>query len=117
MLIANLSSFLPAACSAHLIFLYLITLTLLIEVKKSKVIPLHAIEALGARGGIAPTQTSALDRVSGQHYAPAALYPRGMDTRYPLYRSLGGPQSPSGRKGQRKNRLPLSGIEPRSSSP
>jgi hypothetical protein len=24
--------------------------------------------------------------VSGQHHAPAALYPRGKDPRYPLYR-------------------------------
>jgi hypothetical protein len=27
--------------------------------------------------------------VSGQHHAPAALYPRGKDPRYPLYRRLG----------------------------
>jgi hypothetical protein len=39
--------------------------------------------------------TSALDGVGGQLHAPAAL-PPGM-TRYPLYRSLGGPQSRSGR--------------------
>jgi hypothetical protein len=31
--------------------------------------------------------------VSGQQHAPAALYPRGKDPRYPLYRRLGGPQS------------------------
>jgi hypothetical protein len=31
--------------------------------------------------------------VSGQRHAPAALYPRGKDLRYPLYRRLGGPQS------------------------
>jgi hypothetical protein len=30
--------------------------------------------------------------VSGQRHAPAALYPRGKDPRYPLYRRLGGPQ-------------------------
>jgi hypothetical protein len=35
--------------------------------------------------------TSALDGVSGQRHAPAALYPRGKDPRYPLYRRLGGP--------------------------
>jgi hypothetical protein len=40
--------------------------------------------------------TSALDGVSGQHHAPAALYPRGKDPRYPLYRRLGGPQRRSG---------------------
>jgi hypothetical protein len=31
--------------------------------------------------------------VSGQHHAPAVLYPRGKDPRYPLYRRLGGPQT------------------------
>jgi hypothetical protein len=31
--------------------------------------------------------------VSGEHHAPAALYPRGRDPRYPLDRRLGGPQS------------------------
>jgi hypothetical protein len=31
--------------------------------------------------------------VSGQHHAPAAIYPRGKDPRYPFYRRLGGPQS------------------------
>jgi hypothetical protein len=29
--------------------------------------------------------------VSGQHHAPAALYPRGKDPRYPLDKRLGGP--------------------------
>jgi hypothetical protein len=43
--------------------------------------------------------TSALDGVSGQHHAPAALYPRGKDPRYPLYRGLGGSQSRSGHRG------------------
>jgi hypothetical protein len=39
--------------------------------------------------------------------------PRGKD-RYPLYMRLGGPQSRSGHRGQRKNPLPLPGFEPRS---
>jgi hypothetical protein len=52
--------------------------------------------------------------VSGQRHAPAALYPWGKNPRYPLNRRLGGPQSRSGRRGQKKN-LPLSGIEPRTS--
>jgi hypothetical protein len=52
---------------------------------------------------------------SGQRHAPAALYPRGKDPRYPLYRRLSGPQSRSGHRGYRKNALPLLGIEPRSS--
>jgi hypothetical protein len=33
--------------------------------------------------------------VSGQHHTPAALYPRRKDSRYPLDRRLGGPQSRS----------------------
>jgi hypothetical protein len=36
--------------------------------------------------------TSALDGVSGQCHASAALYPQGKDPRYPLDRRLGGPQ-------------------------
>jgi hypothetical protein len=43
--------------------------------------------------------TSALMRVSGQRHAPAAFYTRGKDPMYPLDRRLGGPQSPSGRRG------------------
>jgi hypothetical protein len=39
-----------------------------------------------------------------------------MDPRYPLDRRLGGPQNWSGHRGQRKNPLPLPGIEPRSPS-
>jgi hypothetical protein len=58
--------------------------------------------------------TSALEGVSGQHHVPAALYLRGKDPRYPLYRRLGGPQSWSGHRNYRKNPLPLPGIEPRS---
>jgi hypothetical protein len=42
------------------------------------------------------------------------FYSRGKDPRYPLYRRLGGPQSRSGHRGQRKNPLLLPGIEPRS---
>jgi hypothetical protein len=37
--------------------------------------------------------------VSGQSHAPAALYPRGKEPRYPLDRRLGGPRSRSGRRG------------------
>jgi hypothetical protein len=36
--------------------------------------------------------------VSGQHHAPAALYPRGEDPRHPSDRGLSGTQSRSGRK-------------------
>jgi hypothetical protein len=45
------------------------------DLSKSKAVPLHAMEALGERGGIAPTHslTSALDGVSGQHHASSRL--------------------------------------------
>jgi hypothetical protein len=43
--------------------------------------------------------TSTLDVVSGQRHAPTALYTRGKDTRYPLDRRLGGPQSRFGHSG------------------
>jgi hypothetical protein len=55
--------------------------------------------------------TSALDGVSGQRHAPAALYPRRKDNMYPLYRRLGGQESWSGHIGYKK--IP-SGTEPRS---
>jgi len=42
--------------------------------------------------------TPALDGVSGQRHAPAALYPRQKDPRYPPDRRLGGPQSRSGHR-------------------
>jgi hypothetical protein len=42
---------------------------------------------------------SALDGVNGQRHAPAALYTRGRDPRYPLDRRLGGPQSRFGHRG------------------
>ena len=41
------------------------------------------------------SSTSALDGVGGQRHVPAAL-PPGKDTRYPLYRRLGGSQGRSG---------------------
>ena len=61
--------------------------------------------------------TSALDGVSGQRHVPAALFP-GNETRYSLYRRLGGPQDRSGRGGgggvkSRPNRDSI----PRPSSP
>jgi hypothetical protein len=42
--------------------------------------------------------TSALDGVSGQRHAPAALYHGEKDPQYPLHRKLGGPQSRSGQE-------------------
>jgi hypothetical protein len=47
--------------------------------------------------------------VSGQRHAPANLRP-GKETRYPLYRRLGGPQGQSGRV---RKILPPTGIDPR----
>jgi hypothetical protein len=47
--------------------------------------------------------TSALYGVSSQHHAPDALYPRGRDPRYPLYRRLGGPQDRSGPQASKLN--------------
>jgi hypothetical protein len=41
--------------------------------------------------------------VSGQRHAPAALYPRGKDLRYPLDRRLGRPQSWSGHRARGKS--------------
>jgi len=61
--------------------------------------------------------TSALDGVSGQCHAPAALYHRGKDLLYLLDRRLGGPRSWYEHRRYRKNPLPLSAIEPRSPSP
>jgi hypothetical protein len=68
---------------------------------KSKSVPVYAMEALRGREGIAPTHSwpRHLMGVSGQHHAPAALYPRGKGPRYPLDRRLGGPQSRSGSRG------------------
>jgi hypothetical protein len=74
------------------------------------------VKALEERRGTAPTHSWPLHYmgVSGQRHALTALYPWGKDTRYPLYRRLGGPQSRSGHRGYRKNPLPLPGIEHRS---
>jgi hypothetical protein len=47
--------------------------------------------------------------VSGQRHAPAALYHRGNDPRYPLYRKLGETQSRSGHRGYSKNDLAPAG--------
>jgi hypothetical protein len=48
--------------------------------------------------------------VSGKLHAPAALPPE-KESRYPLDRRLGGPQSRSGRGGEEKNSQPSPGIE------
>jgi hypothetical protein len=67
--------------------------------KKSEVVPLQAMRALGGREGISCTLLSSAiagGECCGQHHAPAALYPRGKSLLYPYYRGLGGPQSRSG---------------------
>jgi hypothetical protein len=79
--------------------------------KSSKAVPLrHA----GAKEetSIAPTHSWIRHYiwVSGQRHSPAALYPLGVDTLYPLNRELGGPQSWSG------HRLEEKSFEHRSSS-
>jgi len=59
--------------------------------------------------------TLALDG-GGQLHAPAALSP-WKETPVPTGQEDRGTQSRSERGGERKNSLPLAGIEPRSSSP
>jgi hypothetical protein len=50
------------------------------------------MKALWGTGGITPTHSQSRHKmgVSDQHHAPAALYPRGKDPRYPLDKRLGG---------------------------
>jgi hypothetical protein len=45
-------------------------------------------------------------------FTPRPLYPKGKNPWYPWDRTLGGPQSRSGRAGEEKNSQPLPGIEP-----
>jgi hypothetical protein len=77
---------------------------------KAKAVPLHATEALGWRGGIAPTHSRPRHkiRVSGQRHAQAALYPR-----YPLEGRLGGLRAGMETEAIGKILSPLPGIEPR----
>jgi hypothetical protein len=51
-------------------------------------------------------------RVSGQRHAPAALYPRGKDPRYPLDRRLGGPRAGLDAEARRKILCPCRGSNP-----
>jgi hypothetical protein len=91
------------------IFAFIFVTKFFIELKK--IVPQHTYGRAGGSGGKSSYSftTSALDRVSGQRHAPAALYPRGKDRRYPLDRRLGGPQSRSGHTGYRKNPLVSTG--------
>ena len=49
-------------------------------------------------------------QTSGQLHTPTALPLKKKKTWYPLTRTLGGPQSRSGRSGEAKNLLSLAGI-------
>jgi hypothetical protein len=44
-------------------------------------------------------------------FTPRPLYPQGKSTCYPLDRRLGGPQSRSGRGGEKKNSQPLPAVQ------
>jgi hypothetical protein len=68
--------------------------------KQSKAVPLRHAGAKGEMSYYSSYSflTLALDGVSGQCHAPAALY-RGKDSRYTLYRRLGRSQSWSGHRG------------------
>jgi hypothetical protein len=67
--------------------------------QQSKAVPLrHARAKEKGRYSSYSFLSSALDG-SGQLHAPAALYPRGKDPRYPFDRRLGVPKSWSGQRG------------------
>jgi hypothetical protein len=73
----------------------------------------HATNAYWMSGGIVPHILELGTRwrwvVS---FTPRPLYPQGKSLWYPLNRSLGGPQSRSGRGGEEKNSQTLPGLEP-----
>jgi hypothetical protein len=77
------------------------------------------MEALGGRGGIAPTHSRPrhLMGVSGQRHAPAALLPPGKGPPVPVVQEAGWAPEPVWTQRIEKNPLPLPGIEPRSTSP
>jgi hypothetical protein len=72
----------------------------------------HAMKAYRGNEGIAPRILDLGTRwrwvVS---FTVRPLYPQGKNPWYPLDRTLGGPQSRSGRGGEEKNSQPLSGLE------
>jgi hypothetical protein len=77
------------------------------------VIPLHALEAHGVRGGIAPTHslTSALDGGEWSASRPGRALPP-----VPIVQEAGWVSEPVSTQRLEENPLPLSGMEPRSSS-
>jgi hypothetical protein len=58
---------------------------------KGKAVPLHAMKALGGRGGIAPTHSRPRHYVgvSGQRHAPAALLPPRKGPPVPIVQEAG----------------------------
>jgi hypothetical protein len=81
--------------------------------QKCKEVPLHTMESKGERKHSSYSyMTSALDRVSGQHHAPAALYPRGKKPSTHWIGGWVGPRADLDTEARRKILLPLLGIEP-----
>jgi hypothetical protein len=70
-----------------------------IMIGKGKAVPLHAIEALGGRGGIAPTHSRPRHYigVSGQRHASAVLLPPGKEPPVPIVQEAG--WAPEGHRG------------------
>jgi hypothetical protein len=69
-------------------------------IHKDKAVQQHTYKGAGGKRMYSSYSftTSALDGVIGHSLVPAALYPRGKDPRFPLYRRLGWPQSRSGHR-------------------
>jgi hypothetical protein len=61
--------------------------------------------------------TSGLDTGEWSASSPGRFTLRGKNPRHPLNRRIGGPQSRSGRRGEKKNSQYLPEVEPQSYSP
>jgi hypothetical protein len=73
----------------------------------------HTIKTYWGSGSIAPHIPDLGTRWKWVvSFTTRPLYPQGKSPRYPLDRRLGGPQSRSGRGGEKKNSQSPSGIEP-----
>jgi hypothetical protein len=70
------------------------------------------MKAYWGSGGIAPRILDFGVRWEVVSFIPRPLYPQGKSPQYPLDMRLGGPQSRSGRGGEKKNSQPLLGLEP-----
>jgi hypothetical protein len=71
-------------------------------ISKLKAVPRHPRKALGWRGGAAPTHSRPQHYMGWVVVMTPRLSPRRKDSRYPLYRRLGGPQSWSVREAKGK---------------